>query len=90
MCNFRLNLDRCVAAEELRLAFEEAAQRRSSFHDRLVVEHIDHDRLTTERVGHLALPGVRLALWFGGLITVFSGIFAGRRMRKSHLQETGS
>jgi dTMP kinase len=36
---------------------------------------------------HLALPGVRLALWFGGLITVFSGIFAGRRMRKAHLQE---
>jgi dTMP kinase len=31
----------------------------------------------------LSLPGVRLALWFGGLITVLSGIAAGRRMRRA-------
>jgi len=37
---------------------------------------------------HLSLPGVRLALWLGGLITVLSGVFAHRRMRRSHLQET--
>jgi hypothetical protein len=36
---------------------------------------------------HLSLPGVRLALWLGGLITVIAGYFAGRRMRKAHLQE---
>ena len=36
---------------------------------------------------HLSLPGVRLALWLGGLITVLAGFFAGRRMRKSHLEE---
>jgi dTMP kinase len=39
---------------------------------------------------HLSLPGPRLALWFGGLVTVFSGIFAGRRMRKAHMQEATS
>ena len=27
------------------------------------------------------------ALWLGGLITVIAGYFAGRRMRKAHLQE---
>ena len=32
----------------------------------------------------ISLPGVRLALWFGGLITVFSGLAARRRMRKAH------
>jgi dTMP kinase len=30
---------------------------------------------------HLSLPGARLALWFGGLITIFSGIGARRRMQ---------
>ena len=29
---------------------------------------------------HLALPGVRLALWLGGAVTVFSGLAAQRRM----------
>jgi dTMP kinase len=29
---------------------------------------------------HIALPGVRLALWLGGLITVLSGLAAQRRM----------
>jgi len=35
------------------------------------------------RVGtaHLSLPGPRLALWFGGLVTVLSGVLARRRMR---------
>jgi hypothetical protein len=31
----------------------------------------------------LSLPGVRLALWFGGLVTVLSGVAAGRRMRRA-------
>ncbi len=30
---------------------------------------------------HLSLPGARLALWFGGLVTILSGIAARRRMR---------
>jgi len=30
---------------------------------------------------HLSLPGPRLALWFGGLVTILSGIGARRRMR---------
>ncbi len=30
---------------------------------------------------HLGLPGVRLALWFGGVITILSGLAARRRMR---------
>ena len=36
------------------------------------------------RIGsfHISLPGVRLALWLGGAITVFSGLAARRRMRK--------
>jgi dTMP kinase len=32
---------------------------------------------------HLSLPGPRLALWFGGLITILSGVGARRRMRKA-------
>jgi hypothetical protein len=32
----------------------------------------------------ISLPGVRLALWFGGLITVLSGLAARRRMRRAH------
>jgi dTMP kinase len=32
---------------------------------------------------HFALPGVRLAMWLGGAITVISGVAARRRMRKS-------
>jgi dTMP kinase len=30
---------------------------------------------------HLSLPGPRLALWFGGIITILSGVGARRRMR---------
>jgi dTMP kinase len=30
---------------------------------------------------HLSLPGARLALWFGGLITILSGVAARHRMR---------
>jgi dTMP kinase len=33
---------------------------------------------------HLALPGVRLALWAGGGLTVVAGLAARRRMRKAH------
>jgi dTMP kinase len=38
------------------------------------------------RIGsfHIALPGVRLALWLGGAVTVVSGLAAQRRMRKPH------
>jgi dTMP kinase len=32
----------------------------------------------------VSLPGVRLALWLGGLITVLSGLAARRRMRRAH------
>ena len=41
------------------------------------------------RIGgfHIALPGVRLALWLGGAVTVLSGIAARRRMRKPHTAE---
>ena len=31
----------------------------------------------------ISLPGVRLALWLGGVITVLSGFGARRRMRKA-------
>jgi dTMP kinase len=50
---------------------------------------VTNNQVTVGGVG-LALPGPRLALWFGGLITVGSGILAGRRMRKAHLQEASS
>jgi dTMP kinase len=33
---------------------------------------------------HIALPGVRLALWLGGGVTVLSGLAAQRRMRRTH------
>ena len=32
----------------------------------------------------ISLPGVRLALWLGGLVCVLSGLAARRRMRRSH------
>ncbi len=32
----------------------------------------------------ISLPGVRLALWLGGVITILSGLFARRRMRHSY------
>ena len=37
---------------------------------------------------HLSLPGARLALWFGGLITILSGIAARRRMRMAQRADT--
>ena len=37
---------------------------------------------------HLSLPGPRLALWFGGLITIASGVGARRRMRMAQRAET--
>jgi dTMP kinase len=39
---------------------------------------------------HLSLPGARLALWFGGLITILSGVAARRRMRMSQRIEPSS
>jgi len=31
---------------------------------------------------HLGLPGVRLALWLGGAVTVLAGVMARRRMQR--------
>jgi len=39
---------------------------------------------------HLSLPGPRLALWFGGLITILSGIAARRRMRMAQRADAPS
>ena len=38
----------------------------------------------------LSLPGVRLALWAGGGLTVLSGIAARRRMRKTQREEAAA
>jgi dTMP kinase len=38
----------------------------------------------------LSLPGVRLALTAGGLLTVMAGVAARRRMRKSHVEEASA
>ena len=43
--------------------------------------HVDIGRL------HIALPGVRLALWLGGGITVLSGLAAQRRMSRLEEEE---
>jgi dTMP kinase len=39
---------------------------------------------------HVSLPGVRLALWLGGIVTILSGIMARRRMRMATRVETGA
>jgi dTMP kinase len=39
---------------------------------------------------HVSLPGVRLALWLGGVVTVLAGLMARRRMRKATRVETGA
>jgi dTMP kinase len=44
--------------------------------------HAVHGHLHFERV-RVALPGVRLALWLGGFVTVMSGLAARRRMRRA-------
>jgi len=38
---------------------------------------------------HLSLPGARLALWFGGLVTIISGAGARRRMRMARRIDAG-
>ncbi len=38
--------------------------------------------------GAIALPGVRLALWLGGTVTVLSGMAARRQMRRAHRVES--
>ncbi len=38
----------------------------------------------------LSLPGVRLALWAGGGLTVLAGLAARRRMRKAHEEEVAT
>lgn len=38
----------------------------------------------------VSLPGVRLALWLGGAVTVVSGVMARRRMRRAHEQEVAA
>ena len=35
----------------------------------------------------IALPGVRVALWLGGAVTIVSGLAAQRRMRKAQPAE---
>jgi hypothetical protein len=37
----------------------------------------------------IALPGARVALWLGGAFTVFSGLAAGRRMRRALPEPSG-
>jgi dTMP kinase len=39
---------------------------------------------------HVSLPGVRLALWLGGIVTVLAGLMARRRMRMATRVETGA
>ena len=46
-----------------------------------IAKHITHNQVTLGTV-HVDLPGVRLALWLGGLITVFSGLAARMLMRR--------
>ncbi len=48
---------------------------------RIVVERPITDGSVKFGSVHLSLPGARLALWFGGLITILSGVAARRRMR---------
>jgi dTMP kinase len=49
-----------------------------------ITDHFDKE--VSIGPAHLALPGVRMALWLGGLVTVLSGIFARRRMRKARAE----
>ena len=46
-----------------------------------ISQHAIHGRA---RIGgfHISLPGARLALWLGGVVTVLSGLAAQRRMRR--------
>jgi dTMP kinase len=46
-----------------------------------IAQHLSHGSVTIGTV-HIALPGVRLALWAGGLLTVFSGLTARVLMRR--------
>ncbi len=39
---------------------------------------------------HLSLPGARLALWFGGTITILSGVAARRRMRMAQRMDVST
>jgi dTMP kinase len=51
-----------------------------------ISKHLSHGSITIGTV-HIALPGVRLALWAGGLLTVLSGLAARVLMRR--LRKTG-
>jgi len=51
------------------------------------------DAIFTDRAAELggatyALPGVRLALWGGGLITFFAGFVSWRAVRRAHRRES--
>lgn len=47
-----------------------------------ISQHTVHGRVHIGGL-HIALPGVRLALWLGGGVTVLSGLAAQRRMRRA-------
>ena len=49
-----------------------------------VAQHFDKE--ASLGPAHFALPGVRLALWTGGLVTVVAGLAARRRMRRAHAE----
>jgi dTMP kinase len=46
-----------------------------------VAKHLNHGSVHVARL-HVELPGVRLALWLGGVVTVLSGLAAGVLMRR--------
>jgi len=54
-----------------------------------ISQHTLHGRAHVASL-HIALPGVRLALWLGGGVTVLSGLAAQRRMRRAQEVETAS
>jgi dTMP kinase len=51
-----------------------------------VSEKVFHKEITVGSA-HLSVPGIRLALFVAGLFTIFSGIAARRRMRKTNRDE---
>jgi dTMP kinase len=54
-----------------------------------ISQHTVHGRAHIADV-HISLPGVRLALWLGGGVTVLSGLAAQRRMRRAPVPEIAS
>ena len=44
-------------------------------------------RRSTSAAAGYSFPGVRIALWGGGLITLFAGVFARWSMKRTHRHE---